>query len=155
MSTHIVTTYRLEGSSRLALADKPQRHKDTSSKKNEPARVIHNKGYVNQHTADKDGNIYQIVNGKPELVITHKNSRDYLAVFIKTKSGVIIELPVHIIMRNTWLRPTPSQVGLTVDHVDGNKYNNALSNLELVTMQENHRRAREMHYAKVNQQQHV
>jgi hypothetical protein len=40
----------------------------------------------------------------------------------------------------TW-KPTPEAEKLTVDHLDHNKRNNALSNLEWVTKEENERRA--------------
>ena len=42
----------------------------------------------------------------------------------------------------TW-KPTPEAENLTVDHLDHNKRNNALSNLEWVVVEENRRRAQE------------
>lgn len=49
---------------------------------------------------------------------------------------------LHRVVMLTW-KPTPEAENLTVDHLDHNKRNNALSNLEWVTKQENLRRARE------------
>lgn len=49
---------------------------------------------------------------------------------------------LHRVVMLTW-RPTPEAEELTVDHLDHNKRNNALSNLEWVTQEENERRAAE------------
>ena len=46
----------------------------------------------------------------------------------------------HRVVMHTW-RPTIEAESLTVDHLDHNKRNNALTNLEWVTRQENQRRA--------------
>ena len=48
---------------------------------------------------------------------------------------------LHRVVMLTW-RPTPEAEELTVDHLDHNKRNNALSNLEWVTFEENQLRAR-------------
>lgn len=47
---------------------------------------------------------------------------------------------LHRVVMLTW-KPTPEAEKLTVDHLDHNKRNNALSNLEWVTREENERRA--------------
>lgn len=47
---------------------------------------------------------------------------------------------LHRVVMLTW-KPTPEAENLTVDHLDHNKKNNALSNLEWVTKEENLRRA--------------
>ena len=49
---------------------------------------------------------------------------------------------LHRLVMLTW-KPTPEAEELTVDHLDHNKRNNALSNLEWVTREENERRATE------------
>ena len=46
----------------------------------------------------------------------------------------------HRVVMLTWC-PTDEAENLTVDHLDHNKRNNAVSNLEWVTLEENHRRA--------------
>lgn len=48
---------------------------------------------------------------------------------------------LHRVVMLTW-KPTPEAEKLTVDHLDHNKRNNALSNLEWVTFEENQRRAK-------------
>ena len=49
---------------------------------------------------------------------------------------------LHRVVMLTW-KPTPEAEELTVDHLDHNKRNNALSNLEWATQEENIRRANE------------
>lgn len=49
---------------------------------------------------------------------------------------------LHRVVMLTW-KPTPEAEELTVDHLDHNKRNNALSNLEWVTEEENLKRAKE------------
>jgi hypothetical protein len=48
----------------------------------------------------------------------------------------------HRLVMLTW-RPTPDAENLTVDHLDHNKRNNALSNLEWVSYEENQERAKD------------
>ena len=58
---------------------------------------------------------------------------------VKTRCGYKL---AHRLVMLTW-RPIPGAEDLTVDHLDHNKRNNALSNLEWVTREENLRRADE------------
>ena len=55
---------------------------------------------------------------------------------------------LHRVVMLTW-KPTPEAEKLTVDHLDHNKRNNALSNLEWVTLEENLRRAHEDYVGKI------
>lgn len=58
-------------------------------------------------------------------------------VVIKTRNGYQM---AHRLVMKTWM-PTEDMDNLTVDHLDHNKRNNALDNLEWVTEKENKRRA--------------
>ena len=64
----------------------------------------------------------------------------YLAV--KVHGSINSYMLLHRVVMLTW-KPTPEAEELTVDHLDHNKRNNALSNLEWVVAAENMRRARE------------
>jgi hypothetical protein len=62
-------------------------------------------------------------------------------VVIKTRNGYQM---AHRLVMKTWM-PTEDMDNLTVDHLDHNKRNNALNNLEWVTEKENKRRAQQDH----------
>lgn len=62
----------------------------------------------------------------------------YVVVYVNGSiNGYVL---LHRVVMLTW-KPTPEAEQLTVDHLDHNKRNNALSNLEWVTQEENARRA--------------
>ena len=62
-------------------------------------------------------------------------------IVIKTRNGY---QTAHRLVMKTWM-PTEDMDNLTVDHLDHNKRNNCVDNLEWVTDSENKRRAREDH----------
>lgn len=62
--------------------------------------------------------------------------KGYLAVRVKAKKAIFI----HRLVMETW-RPIPNPEEMTVDHLDHNKRNNDIRNLEWVTEEENHKRA--------------
>jgi hypothetical protein len=59
-------------------------------------------------------------------------------IYIKTRNGYVA---AHRLVMKTW-RPTEDMDNLTVDHLDHNKRNNSLDNLEWVSEKENLRRAK-------------
>ena len=68
------------------------------------------------------------------------NQRGYVLI----KTGYGFESGHRLVMK-TW-RPTAAMDKLTVDHLDHNKRNNAVENLEWVTEAENKKRAREDYF---------
>lgn len=75
---------------------------------------------------------------KKDIAPKVKNN-GYLAV--KVYGSLNRYMSLHRVIMLTW-KPTPEAEKLTVDHLDHNKRNNALSNLEWVTRTENESRAR-------------
>jgi hypothetical protein len=59
---------------------------------------------------------------------------------IRVGGSINAYMLLHRVVMLTW-KPTPEAENLTVDHLDHNKRNNALSNLEWVVKEENQRRA--------------
>ena len=74
-------------------------------------------------------------NEHKQFLKTMVNQSGYLA--IKTHVGI---KTAHRLVLLTW-RPIPDAESLTIDHLDHNKRNNALNNLEWVSEDENQRRA--------------
>jgi len=80
-----------------------------------------------------------------KIIRQNPNNSGYLRLNAKTKSGRIMAFThisvVYMFGDCNGNRIPPnvslSELGLTIDHRDGNKKNNMQSNLELVTFQEN------------------
>lgn len=80
------------------------------------------------------------VNGK--LQKPSANGRGYLKVFLPTEGGKRTSRPVHRLVACAFL---DNPEGLpVVNHIDGDKHNNNVQNLEWVTYQENSRKALEL-----------
>ena len=61
---------------------------------------------------------------------------------VRVGGSINAHMLLHRVVMLTW-KPTPEAEKLTVDHLDHNKRNNSLSNLEWVLEEENRRRAAE------------
>ena len=71
-----------------------------------------------------------------EILKPKTTSTGYLAVRVAAKKAIFI----HRLVMETWC-PIPNPEEMTVDHLDHNKRNNDIRNLEWVTEKENHKRA--------------
>lgn len=67
------------------------------------------------------------------------NPRGYPQTMLQNDRGQYKSKPVHYFVTLAFFGPRKK--GLTVDHIDGNKQNNHISNLEYVTRSENCKRA--------------
>lgn len=72
-----------------------------------------------------------------KVIIPNTNKTGYLVV--KTQHGISF---AHRVILHTF-KPVSDSKGLTVDHIDGNKKNNTLKNLEWVSKEENQQRAKD------------
>lgn len=75
---------------------------------------------------------------KQDLPIKINSKRGYCGVVVPNFGFKY----AHRLVMLTW-KPIPDAENLTVDHLDHNKRNNAVSNLEWVSLEENRRRAQE------------
>lgn len=71
-----------------------------------------------------------------EILKPKTTQTGYLAVRVENKKAIFI----HRLVMETW-RPIPNPEEMTVDHLDHNKRNNDIRNLEWVTEKENRERA--------------
>ena len=88
--------------------------------------------------ADEYGNIYSNKSGIMKPIKTSINNRGYEAVNFSDK-GVRTSRLVHRVMVETFI--SEDLKNLTVNHKDGNKLNNHIDNLELVSQKENNQHA--------------
>ena len=85
----------------------------------------------NLYEASSLGNIRSLHNGKIKILRLCKNSRGYLTVYILGKV-----FNVHRLILKTF-KPNTNEKELVVNHIDGNKTNNNLNNLEWCTQKYN------------------
>lgn len=84
-----------------------------------------------------------VINNKFNRIVKGSTSHNgYKVVSLKNDENVFCTLKVHRLVLKTFM-PNKEQDYLTVNHIDGNKLNNSLSNLEWVTMTENNQHALE------------
>jgi hypothetical protein len=75
--------------------------------------------------------------GNDQLIIKQTSDGRYLGAKLKHESGKWMRVKTHVLMMSTFVGPRPE--GLVINHIDGNKHNNLLSNLEYCTNLENER----------------
>jgi hypothetical protein len=85
--------------------------------------------------ANKSGTIIGVFGG---VLKPYENSKGYQRVKVQGK-----DIFVHKFVWETYKGLVDSSDGLTINHIDGNKKNNSLSNLRRVTMSENAQHARD------------
>ena len=98
------------------------------------------KNYEGLYSVTEDGHIYRCVYDRVIEVAQRKNSSNgYLRIKLHKGGGVRTDVYVHRVVAETFI-PNPENKKC-VNHIDGNKTNNVVSNLEWVTPSENTRHA--------------
>lgn len=87
-----------------------------------------------KYEIDTNGIVYNSTTGNAMRGTTITRKNRYVKVHLDKFYAV------HLLVMSTFVGPKPE--GYVVDHIDGNRYNNALSNLEYVTQAENVHRSR-------------
>lgn len=95
-------------------------------------------GYSYNYSVDIYGNVYK----DSQLLHPFDNSIGYLSVRLKS-NGKRINKYVHRLVWEAFNGPIP--LGYEINHIDHNKYNNNLCNLELVTHSDNIAKAKKFY----------
>lgn len=99
-----------------------------------PIEEYHNKYYVS--------NLGRIKNAKGKIIKLQRSDRGY-TIFTFNDNGKVTRYIHHLVMAAFGdHKPAPYY---QIDHIDGNKLNNCIANLEWVTPSENTRRAYQNH----------
>ena len=93
-----------------------------------------NTGYEGLYEASNTGKIKSFQRGKARILSLCKNSQGYLQVVLR-KDKAVKSLYVHRLVASAFM-PNPNNKP-EVNHIDGNKANNNINNLEWVTRKEN------------------
>ena len=95
-------------------------------------------GISSNYLINENGDIYSTITGQFLKQIT--TEKGYKVISLNTIYGTRIQRRVHRLVMETFGYQENCEL-LEVDHIDGNKANNNISNLEFVTGKENVRRA--------------
>ena len=109
-----------------------QRTKNESSYNLDDFKVIPN---YSRYMVSKDGNIYsKNIRRLSQLTVLPNG---YHKIKLKSDNNTYKDLYIHVIVAMTYLNYKPSGNSLVVNHIDSNKGNNSLQNLEIITQKEN------------------
>lgn len=98
------------------------------------------KGYSGKYHIDEFGNLISFCKSKEGIVKSTFLAHDgyFYVCLYNRKTGKYRPRPIHrLVVQTHQLNNTRMPKGLVTNHKDGNKWNNHVSNLELVTQQEN------------------
>ena len=96
------------------------------------------KGYDNVYTIDTEGNVYR----NHKLMKPYDNGIGYIQVKLR-RNGKRFNRYIHRLVWKTFKGPIPECY--EINHIDHNKSNNSLKNLELVTHSDNLKKAVKKH----------
>jgi hypothetical protein len=92
--------------------------------------------YVGLYKVSNIGRVKSAINGFIRVLKPGVDGRGYYTVAL-TKSGKAKTFKVHQLVAMAFLNHVPCGYILVVDHIDNNKLNNNLENLQLITQSEN------------------
>ncbi len=121
-----------------------KRTKNEESYDLENFKIIPN--YSN-YMVSKNGEIYS--NHIKRLCRNTVLPNGYHKIKLKSDNNTYKDLYIHVIVAMTYLNYVPSDNKIVVNHIDTNKGNNSLDNLEIITQKENMNHSIKMNYDKI------
>lgn len=96
--------------------------------------------YHNWYAINREGLIWSIRYRKFIHMNKHRSAR-YHTVVISDDNNKATSIPLHRLLASVFLNDGTDRTGMQVDHIDGNRNNNSIENLEWVTPSENVKRS--------------
>ena len=96
-------------------------------------------GYEHDYLISSFGEVKSLKQGKEKLLKKSINTKGYYIVSL-CKNGKSKSFQIHQLVAINFLNHIPNGLNMVVNHIDLNKKNNNLSNLEIVSNRENSNR---------------
>ena len=96
-------------------------------------------GYEGIYQISNLGNVKSLKCNKEKILKLHKNTNGYLIIGLAV-NGIVKTRKVHQLVAESFLNHKVCGLQLVVNHIDFNRTNNNISNLEIVTNRENSNR---------------
>jgi len=98
-------------------------------------------GYDGRYFINEKGEVWSMARKRLMCPQVHK-TMGYPQVLLQTPGKGARATNLHYLMRITWMPPAPGPIGIRrgqwcINHIDGNKLNNDISNLEWLTCENN------------------
>ena len=77
-----------------------------------------------------------IYSAKEKMITISKSTNNY-SIVILNKNGISKTKQLHQLVASTFLKYTPCPISAVVNHIDHDRTNNLLSNLEIISQREN------------------
>lgn len=102
--------------------------------------IVYSKIKAGLYSIEPDGRVYS--HSVNKYMVTKLDKDGYEAISLRNNTGGYSKFGIHRLLIITYC-PIENTEEMTVNHIDGNKKNNTLENLEWVTASENTRLAHE------------
>jgi hypothetical protein len=83
--------------------------------------------------ADKEGNVYKSINETVSRLNLNIQKNSYIRFNLNSKTKKVHHFVYECFSQTTPEYTVKGSGGLTINHIDGNKYNNKIDNLELIS----------------------
>jgi len=93
-------------------------------------------GYEGIYQISNLGRVKSLKFGRERIIMAYANGRGYLLVGL-LKEGLKGTRAIHQLVAESFLEHTPCGHKVVVDHIDNNKLNNNVENLQLITQRDN------------------
>lgn len=104
--------------------------------------------YEGIYQVSNKGRVKSFWRPSPKIMKTRKGTNGYIEIGLR-KDGIRKTMRVHQLVAMAFLKHNPNTTNLVVDHIDSDKTNNNIENLQLLTQRQNVSKDRTNKYSKL------